>query len=1176
MNKPTRIIPQKALSAQARSSDPQMSVWVSANAGSGKTHVLTERVIRLLLEGTEPSRILCLTYTKAAAAVMQTRIFSRLSQWTRLNDEELGEALYALEHRHGDKKRLAQARRLFARALETPGGLKIQTIHAFCEALLHQFPVEANIAGHFEMIDDMEQSVLIGNARRMLLETAYRREDSDLAAAFDLILMRVGETGLDRLLSEAIANRENLKDALQRWRKEGAALFHRLFDVPLAETEETLSQKLKDCALFSSEALAQLMATGGVKTAEFVEPLKVLSQESDWRQFKNLVSTAYLTKQGQPASSRNIITKAVKEAWPAATDIFLEKQNGAVIILDQLRALQLIDLNMAAYHMINALNGRYEEQKRARGYLDFDDLIHRTLALLKRKGAGQWVQYKLDRGIDHILVDEAQDTSPAQWEIVRLLSAEFFSGLGARDIERTIFAVGDEKQSIYSFQGAVPEDFARNGNEVRQHAVMAGKHFERVRLDFSFRSTKDVLSAVDAVFATPENYNGLSAENEPTVHDAIRKNEPGEVDIWEALTPEDVEEPEDWRKPVDHLAAPAVRLAAQIAQTIHNWLDKGEVIAGQKRQIRPRDIMVLVRKRDQFVHALSRELKNCGVAVAGADRLKLTDHIAVRDLVALGAFVLQPRDDLSLAATLKSPLFGLDEDRLFSLAAGREGTLVSSLEKGAKTDEHLATIYERLRHYRAIADITPVYEFYSRILSEDGGRRKILARLGAEASDVLDAFMDYTLAIQKTGLPGLQAFLETLREAEPEIKREMDQTRDEVRIMTVHAAKGLEAAVVFLVDSGSQIWNANHEPKLIAVKDPAPEKPLQKGKNDSAILIWQPTKNTRSQCCDNALDALKERAKQEYRRLLYVGMTRAEDRLIVCGYKGRKQTSGTWLDLVADALMPLARTVEVAPADGVIAHRYQVSAPLLPLSGEEKPVESGVPIPPPPTYLFEKAPPENGLPRPLAPSGAALLIEDAPNIDPALMIVSPILEAGQTERSTFAIERGNIIHALLQYLPDIAPDKRPDLARGFIERQAGHWQKEDRDDALASVFAIIENEALRTLFAPDSRAETALMGVIDIGGINRSVSGQIDRLSVCNDVVVFADFKTGRVPQNIDEIPDAYILQMALYSRLLQQLYPAHAINSLLIYTQGPKLFALEKQLLAEMIGKLGKSKTHM
>jgi len=1149
-------IPQQALDAQTQSSDPLASVWVAANAGSGKTHVLTERVIRLLLAGTEPARILCLTYTKAAAAVMQTRIFDRLAAWTQLDDTALADILEKLEGKRVSTAHVAAARTLFARALETPGGLKIQTIHAFCEALLHQFPLEANIAGHFDMMDDMQQTALLDEAKCHLLETVWREPSTPLAAAFETVLNTVGEYGFTLLIQETIASRQKLPAALTRFRHDGAALFFDLFGMKGDETIEELLRELRENAVLDGHILAGLQQHGGVNAATFVATIEALRDEGELGKIHAFCERAYFTS-GNPRKATPIFTKAVQAALPDGIEQFLQAQEKLAGLLEKLKLLEVVRLNTAAYPLMIALLDDYETLKRARGLLDFDDLIYRALAMLKRDGAGPWVQYKLDNGVDHILVDEAQDTSPAQWEIVRLLSDEFFAGIGQRDVTRTIFAVGDEKQSIYSFQGAVPEDFAANGRFVKNRAAQAQQLFRNVRLAFSFRSTGDVLAAVDEVFAREENYRGLSADHEPTVHSAVRVQAPGMVDIWEALTPETVEEPEDWRLPVDHLASPAIRLAGQIAETIAGWLTDGEVLAGVSRPMRASDIMVLVRKRGQFVHALSRELKNRGVAVAGADRLRLGDHIAVRDLMALGQFVSQPHDDLSLASVLKSPLFALEENDLLALAPARAGTLFAALEKAAREDMRLGAVVAELRQYRAIADITPVFEFYSHVLSQNGGRRKILARLGSEASDVLDAFLDYTLAMQKTGLPGLQAFLETLRLANPEIKRELDQNREEVRIMTVHAAKGLEGRVVFLVDDGSAIWNASHAPKLLSI----PYK-------DGVVPVWHPKKELQTKMGAAVIENLKQRAAEEYRRLLYVGMTRAEDRLIVCGYCGKNKVEDSWLPVVSQALrdkaQPLAQRVE-----GVQAWRYclprQDEMPLV-QEGSATQAES---LPPLPDYLCRRAVAEHGLPQPLSPSGASVLMEAAPALAPDHLRHSPVLETGGTVAASFAIERGNLVHKLMQYLPALAMEERHSRAQNYLQHAAPHWSEEQRAEALSSIFTVLERPDLAPLFDIDSRAEVAVMGIVDIHGRRRAVSGQIDRLAVLPDHILIADFKTGRPPQNAADIPDAYLLQLALYQKLLEKIYPDHEICTMLVYMQGATVFKPDREKQQALLEKL-------
>jgi len=1176
MSRTSPPIPERVLQEQGRASDPACHVWLSANAGSGKTHVLTERVIRLLLAGADPARIVCLTYTKAAAAVMQTRIFDRLSHWTRMQDEELTHELLKLERTDTplsppDAARLASARRLFARALETPGGLKIQTVHAFCEAILHQFPVEANIAGHFDLMDDLTQSALLDEARRTCLETIWRGQDKKLTDAFNLILARVGESGLDALMSEAMNKREALKPSLARFEQLGKKLFYPLFGLKEGDTTEKMAHILKQSALLDDETKIVLEKYGGKRSKKFVASSCVLENETDWQRFLPLILAAYYDEKNEnQISEDSILVKAVREHSPEICAHFTAKRERLTELVATCRAFELSDLNEAAYHLISTLIKHFERFKNARSLLDFDDLIHRTLALLRRKGAGLWVQYKLDRGIEHILVDEAQDTSPAQWQIMRLLSDEFFSGDGIEHpSRRTIFAVGDEKQSIYSFQGALPEGFAENGHHFKKKSRACLQLFDTLRFDFSFRSTPDVLDAVDAVFSAQENYQGLSAENIPTVHQAIRKNVPGEVMVWQALQAQKTQEPEDWCEEVEHLDAPPLVLARQIAETIENWLKKGEVITGQARLMRPGDIMVLVRSRDNFIHALGRELKNRAIAVAGSDRLRLNDHIAIRDLMALARFVLQPVDDLSLACLLKSPLFGFDEQALYKLAAGRgkHETLYQSLEHAGQENPRYAASFTQLQHYRALADIVPVYEFYSCILSEDGGRRKILARLGTQASDVLDAFMDYTLAIQKNGLPGLQAFIEILNSAAPEIKREMDQARDEVRIMTVHAAKGLEAAVVFLVDGGRQIWHANRAPKLLGLRA------RNRQNSTYPVMVWNPAKAWHIRPVRETLDILQQRAEEEYRRLLYVGMTRAEDRLIVCGYHAAKTPKGSWLCLVQQALEEKMVEVSTPPATGVHAWRYQNSVEQLALH-DPRPHMPPPPAPPSvPAFLWQKMKQEKAPPRPLVPSKTAHLIESERQELPKRLLTSPVLGSVLTQEETkpgMAATRGLLIHLLLQHLPDVEPDHRLDVARSFLKRHTQDWPEKYQETIATQIHTLLSDKRLARLFATGSRTEVSLMGQLSIGGVTRVVSGQIDQLAVFDDEILFADFKSGHVPQTADDIAPGYLVQMALYRQLLKPIYPNRPIKALLVYTQGaPNIFLLENEKLDCLYEKL-------
>ncbi|WP_396584062.1 double-strand break repair helicase AddA [Bartonella grahamii] len=1151
-------IPEAALDAQATATHPQKNVWVSANAGSGKTHVLSERVIRLLLNGTPPARILCLTYTRAAAAVMQSRIFRTLSSWNELDDAQLKETLTRFEKKPVNAHKLTYARQLFARALETPGGLKIQTIHAFCESLLHQFMLEANIAGHFELPDDISRKKLLQESRRQLLA---RR---DVQPALQQLFTVISEHTFNQLLYEATEKQHKLSDFLSSLLSEnGEEKLRALFNLAPDETNQCLLEQIKQTARLPLYALTHCEINGSQSCKDMVEKLSQLEKLRDETDILNIISDIYFTIKGEPRNFSHLSRKKSDQIWPFIQQMLKDKQNKLSILLEKYQCAKVATLNMAAFQLCAVYLKIYTNLKKANGFLDFDDLIERTLYLLQRKGASQWVHYKLDRGLDHILLDEAQDTNPEQWKIIQLLAQEFFSGYSQRTNIRTLFAVGDEKQSIYSFQGAAPENFAENGRIIQKKVQQINQQFEKVQLHYSFRSTADVLKSVDIVFETPENYKGLSTENTKTVHEAIRVHSPGEVVIWDTISQETSEFPHDWHLSVDHLDTPEVRLAEKIAETIANWLQKGEMLPAKGRLIRASDIMILVRKRDQFVSALSRAFKHRNIPVAGADRLQLTKHISIRDLMALARFVLQPQDDLSLACVLKSPLFAFSEEELYQLAAHRTGSLWQSLCTHASSQISFKDAFEKLNHYRALVDKIPVFEFYSHILNNDKGRQKILSRLGSEANDVLDAFMDYTLTIQKTGLPGLQAFLETLSASEPEIKREFEQNNEEIRIMTVHAAKGLEAAVVFLVDPGSAIWHPQHAPHLLKI---TPDNAQWNGKQ---AFIWRPNEKFDTKLSKQAISYLKERAEEEYRRLLYVGMTRAEDRLFICGYKGQKTPSHTWLQLVKKALEPHALAIKDS-AEDIAAWRFCITPPSSASINPKVPCAECQTLPPLPAFFSHKVPEEPVLPKPLKPSVASLSIEADTELSssPKQLTTSPVLGATNTNRA-FSIEYGNLVHRLLQYLPDYPLQKRRDYARNYLNIKASHWYESQREDALRHVWKILDHVYLKPLFSEHARAEVSLMGIVKIRGKEQAISGQIDRLYITKNSIIFADFKTGTPPENEAAIASHHWLQMALYRKLLQAIHPDKDIQALLIYSKEAKVFKLPPEKLEAFLGEV-------
>jgi ATP-dependent helicase/nuclease subunit A len=1164
--RPQLVPPPETLDLQARAADPDHSVWVSANAGSGKTHVLSQRVVRLLLQGIDPSRILCLTYTRAAAANMSNRVFKDLADWSMLGDAELSRRIAAIERRDPNAKKLTRARRLFARALETPGGLKIQTIHAFCEAVLHQFPLEANIAAHFDMLDPRMEQALFAEVRRDMIGGAVAADNPELGEAFATVLSRGGEFGLDTLLGEIVNRRDGLRAFIDRLAGEpGFVELYDEFDVPRGETARAVAERAWPLADFSRDYFARFAAVAEEEGAarvinDMLPHLRHAFEETDPERRLDLLVAGFLKGDGTPYSLTTTFKAAMRRKLPDVNERYLAAANAVIAAAERVALIRMLEGTCAALTIADWLIARYEQVKTGRGFLDFNDLITRTVRLLARADVGPWVQYKLDQGIDHILIDEAQDTSPQQWDVVKRLAEEFFAGLGAREnIARSVFAVGDEKQSIYSFQGAAPEAFAETRHYFGERAEQAGSRVEKVELTWSFRSTNDVLEAVDAVFAPEPARRGVTAGT-GVRHRAIRAADPGYVEIWPSIAADAVEEPDDWTLPVDHARAAAVRVAENIARTINGWISAGEIIEGTGKRLSPGDVMVLVRKRDRFMHALGRALKAKSIAVAGADRLRLAGHIAVRDLMALGRVLLQPNDDLSLAALLKSPAFGLSEETLFALAAGRARgvSLFAALRQKSREDAALGDVVARLDRWADEAAFRPVFEFYAGVLGRDRMRARFIARLGPEAAEVVDEFLSFCLAEEKTGLPGLEAFLTTLENAGPELKRQMDQTRDEVRIMTVHAAKGLEAPVVFLVDGGSKPVSDQHLPRLM----PFETRKIGAGRG----YLWRSGVDVANPFSEQAMQRARDLADDEYRRLLYVGMTRAEDRLIVCGYHGRGKPGNSWHNLVSAGIGASEHTTEaVNRFTGQTVRRFRVTD----ISGSKRgaPPEQGrfsleAGMPP---ELARPAPPPEELPRPLSPSGASLLIEQE---SPAGVVTrSPVLEA---EEPGLAIRRGIAMHRLLQMLPALPLGERAAATARYLARVGADWPAEERDRIAETALAVLAAPDFAPLFSPESRAEVALMGTIAVRGKPRAVSGTVDRLSVSAKEVLILDYKTNRPPPlDLAGVPPGYVLQLALYRALLSPLYPGRPVRAALLFTEAPRLIELPPEAMDTALARL-------
>ncbi|MEN6542152.1 double-strand break repair helicase AddA [Parvibaculum sp.] len=1128
--------------AQMRASDPEASVWVSANAGSGKTHALTTRVARLLLAGSEPGRILCLTFTKAAAAEMSSRLYKRLGDWAMLSDEVLASELTKLEGRIPSKAKLDLARRLFARAIETPGGLKIQTIHAFCERLLGRFPLEAGVPPNFEILDDRGADELMADVRDGVLRRAGAEPETPLGRALALVVERVDELAFGELLKEVTQRRDTFEKLLNQFGGlDGVIRAIRLaLQVEDGETVESLSAGIGDLPEKDMRAAADLLATGSKTDMERAAALHAFLAEPA-RRLENLdaYKAIFLTKEDAPR--KTLITKKPAESNPALAEALVREQERILALVARLRAVGVAQATEAIFHLADAILADFERAKRYRALLDYDDLIAHARRLLVESSMAAWVLYKLDGGIDHILVDEAQDTSPEQWDVISALAEEFVSGSSSRDVRRTIFAVGDEKQSIFSFQGADPARFDAMRRHFERRVKQAEMSWSAIPLVRSFRSVPEVLAAVDKVFAMAVASDGLSVSGAVDTHIAHRNLDAGLVEIWDLEAPDEQDEQSAWDAPLDYLTetAPVAKLASRIATTIRGWLDNREPLVAKGRPIRPGDILILVRRRNAFVSEMVRHLKEAHIPVAGADRMVLTEQIAVMDLMAAGAFALLPEDDLNLATLLKSPLIGLTEEELFDLARNRKGRLWDALETHAREATRFGEAHAALANIRARADFAPPYEFYAELLGAGDGRRKLLARLGPDANDPIDEFLALALEFERRHAPTLQAFLHWIESGGAEIKRDMEQGRDEVRVMTVHGAKGLEAEIVFMPDTCS-LPGARHDPALLALP------------TDPQLLLWPVRKKDEDGLSAIAREAHRKAQADEYRRLLYVAMTRARDRLYVCGYRGAAEPApDCWYNLITAALMPEAQEIELA--DGRKVWRIEGEQQREPeVAGHVAAVE----LPALEDWMRARAPAEPTPSRPLAPSRLPPEDLDEP---PAL---SPL--AGDTNGR---YQRGRLIHRLLQTLPALAVAERAEAARRFLANPAHALDAAAQAEMATAVFTVLDEPAFADIFGPEGRAEVAVVGRIDFAGKPTLVSGQIDRLCVTATRVTVIDFKTNRPSaRDVTEVSPAYVAQMAAYRAVLTQAYPCREIVCALLWTDGPRLMPLPAAMLDEAL----------
>ena len=1111
----------EATTRQIDAADPDNNTWLSANAGSGKTRVLTDRVARLLFNAVDPQNILCLTYTKAAAAEMQNRLFKRLGAWAMQPDDTLRDDLRQLGiDRAITADDLKRARTLFARAIETPGGLKIQTIHSFCASVLRRFPLEAQISPQFKEMEDRTAALL----RSEVLDEMIEGDNADVVVDF---LRHYTGAELDKIVAAVAGKRSHFFQPLDR-----AALARTLGLDPNAQRDDALNLAFPNDAVDIAESVKAAFAKQSKMYLEFANDLAALRfEDPSWDDFSKL-TRLFLYSGSSRSKSENFPQsrhkKAVEDLAPIADDLHAW-MDAVAQAQDQLWAHDALEKTCALYAFAAPFVAAYETRKTAMGMLDFDDLIDKARLLLSDSAVADWVLFRLDGGIDHLLVDEAQDTSPTQWAVIRSLTEQFGSGEGARsNTRRTLFVVGDKKQSIYSFQGADPEEFDRMKDHFDGQLKQVNDVLHPLELAHSFRSSQAVLRVVDETFAAT-HITGLGGQ---VKHIAFKQNMPGRVDIWPVVEPNTSEKDDrPWTDPVDEVsdAHHNVRMAHQVAaeikriirdETLPVEIDHSGAFA--RRKVTEGDILILVQRRSELFSEIIRACKIAGLQIAGADRLRVGAELAVKDIAALLNFLALPEDDLSLACALRSPLFGWTEQDIYSLAHHRrDGFLWPSLRN---SDAHPATLTV-LRDLRKQSDFMRPYDLIERILTRHDGRRKLLARLGQEAEDGIDALLSQALAYEGQGVPSLTGFLAWMQADELEVKRQIDGQGDQIRVMTVHGAKGLEAPIVFLPDTAKR-------PNTVKADF------LPSGDG----LVWK-TPSKQSAASVTALsDDVADAQMRERMRLLYVAMTRAEKWLIVGAAGDAGDGFDSWYNVIAEGMERAGWANDTVGGHAIkrVSHLDwnsgdQVEKPKVNVTNVAKPI-------------FEDLPETQSITT-LAPSdlGGAKSI------------------AGETglDDEDVAMARGRLLHTLLEHLPTVPPEDRATLGHTLLQ---GHPDTFDAEpNMVPDVMNLIIDPKLSHIFASDALAEVDVTAALPQNGLR--MHGAIDRLIVTDTTVLAVDFKTNRlVPDSPDRTPDGLLRQMGAYHAALVQIFPDHQIEVAILWTATATLTTLPEKLVSNAL----------
>ena len=1105
---------------QQKASNPDYSVWVEASAGTGKTKVLRDRVLRLLLKGVKPSKILCLTYTKAAAWEMKDRISKMLSRWAIVSQKELVSDLKdicgtEIQDEEKQIEQCSKARKLFATFLDSSEDIKIQTIHSFCQDILKRFPLEAKISPYFEVMDDRKSKEILD---RIKVDILTDSSDEDTYKAVGYLVGKVSEYSFPKLLLKITENRTKIAEFLRRY------VFFTDVKTKLALTlgvdSERTENKLKE------EFLQNIDESFISRVTEIFSKSKTKTDIEHFQFFKKLknygISDDDLDKYISVflKDSGEIRKKGLycADSFAYNSDIEHLMNDEALRVRDFMQNMKNAELyfsTISVLQIAHTLISKYDEYKRKVSQMDYEDLILLTKKLLADKTVADWVMYKLDEGIEHILVDEAQDNSMYQWDIIKSLSEEFFAGEGSKQERRTIFAVGDRKQSIYSFQGADPQKFEAMKSYFSNKTLL-----KTINLDVSFRSASAVLSVVNTVFKFERAKKGVVPDEKNVDHLAYNSSWGGKVEFWDICDNEESGknnqfEPEDF----DYSKQTKEGLfAKKIVQKIKEIVKNKTYLCSKKRLAEYKDFMLLVRNRTgRFLPEFLHECQKEGVPTEGSDQINLLEQISIQDLISLGKFLLLPTDDLSLAEVLKSPVFGLEEDDLIKLCVNRGS---SSLWSRLSDFSEYKNIYDDLCCLLDKVDFVRPYELYSYVLGPMGGRKNFIERMGLEVEDGLDEFINLAISFEEDHIPSLQGFINWIMSDEIKIKRELEQSKNNaVKIMTVHGSKGLQSPIVILPDAGS-VTLKKHSMEIL---------------QDNLIYVPLSSKNYEERC-ENIYQKEQEKELEEYRRLLYVAITRAADQVFICGYRKNDKTyEDSWHFLCREAVGAIGDKV----AEGFEYSENKQALAYEVLDNEEENKKNN--HLPNFNWLHENAPAESALEKPYRPS-----IDGSQQDELSL---SPV-----AENDEYRYKRGLIIHKILQFIDFIPLNFREQKIKEFLKKNATGFSERVLDNIASEILNLLNNPNFSFVFTKNAKTEVSVMGEVD----GKIISAQIDRLIINEKNVVVVDYKTNRpAAENMQEVPLVYQKQLKTYCELLRKIYPQKTIEAYILWTNTARLMKI-------------------